>query len=65
MEDNRNVPERSLRRRFEAHRLEDQLWALAYEHVWPVIRRSLSPAHLAQRLQGSQVETIHTIARRA
>ena len=65
MEDNRNVAERTLRRRFEAHRLEDQLWALAYEYVWPEIRRSLPPAHLAQRPQGPQVETIHTIARRA
>jgi len=65
MEDNRTAPERALQRRFEANRLEDQLWALAYEHVWPQIRRSLQPTGIAQQLQSHEDETIHPIAGRA
>jgi hypothetical protein len=65
MEDNHHVPERSVQRRFEAHRLEDQLWALAYKQVWPLLRRSLSCARHAPQPQGQEVETIHPIARRA
>jgi hypothetical protein len=65
MEDNHLVAERSVQRRFEAHRLEDQLWALAYEQVWPLLRRSLSSARRAPQPQGQEIETIYPIARRA
>ena len=34
-------PERNLQRHFECSRLEDQLWAMAYEQIWPVVRKSL------------------------
>ena len=44
MEDNRTAAERTLQRRFERNRLEEQLWSMAYEHVWPVIRRSMKQA---------------------
>ena len=32
----------------ETNRLEDQVWALAYEQIWPVIRQALEGkrAHL-------------------
>jgi hypothetical protein len=29
-------------RRHETNRLEDQVWALAYEQIWPVIRQALN-----------------------
>jgi hypothetical protein len=29
---------RGIGRRFEGSRVEDQVWALAYEQVWPVLR---------------------------
>jgi hypothetical protein len=29
---------RRIGRRFEGSRVEDQVWALAYEQVWPVLR---------------------------
>jgi hypothetical protein len=63
MEDKRKAPERTLQRHFECSRLEDQLWAMAYEQIWPVVRKSLkrsagpgrqarepsSEAHIARR----------------
>ena len=41
MEDRRESQERTLCRCYQCHRLEEQLWALAYEQVWPVIRKAL------------------------
>ena len=32
----------------ETNRLEDQVWALAYEQIWPVIRQALN----SQRTRG-------------
>lgn len=32
---------RRIVRRFEATRLEDSVWALAYEQVWPLLRKVL------------------------
>lgn len=32
---------RKVLRDFEANRLEEEIWALAYEVIWPVARRSL------------------------
>jgi hypothetical protein len=32
--------ERRLERCFEGSRLEEELWELAYEQIWPQIRRS-------------------------
>jgi hypothetical protein len=64
MEDNRTAAERTLQRRFERNRLEEQLWSMAYEHVWPVIRRSLKQAvEDGLRCQGS--DTRENVARRA
>ncbi len=42
MEDAPKRGDRRLRRVYECHRLEDQLWDLAYEELWPQIRRALT-----------------------
>jgi hypothetical protein len=64
MEDKGNAPERTLQRGFECSRLEEQLWAMAYEEIWPVIRRSLKrSAGSDQETQEPRSETY--IARRA
>ena len=64
MEDNRKAAERALRCSFEGHRLEEQLWAMAYECLWPVVRGSLKKrAELSQRREGTSSKT--QIARRA
>jgi hypothetical protein len=41
MEDDRKSGERRLRRCYQCNRLEDELWAMAYGEVWPLIRRAL------------------------
>lgn len=33
-------PRRAVRRCHEACRLEEQLWSLVFEELWPVVRRS-------------------------
>lgn len=63
MEDNRKA-RRSLRRQFECNRLEEELWAAAFEHVWPLVRRSLKqPVGLPPRRQ--RAGTANYVARRA
>jgi hypothetical protein len=64
MEDNRKASERTLRRRFEGNRLEEQLWSMAYEQIWPVIRRSLK-RRVEQRLRCQGASTRENVARRA
>jgi hypothetical protein len=64
MEDNRRTPERTVQRRFEGDRLEEQLWSTAYEQIWPVIRRSLKQL-IAQRRNGRESATRVNVARRA
>lgn len=39
MEGNRKKRDLPVRRRFEGNRLEEEIWAVAYEEVWPVVRR--------------------------
>ena len=38
MERKRIVKVRSLGRRHEVNRLEEQIWTLVYEQIWPVVR---------------------------
>ena len=64
MEDNRKASERILLRRFECHRLEEQLWTTAYEQLWPVIRRSLKQS-LARRPRCQSADGSEHLARRA
>jgi hypothetical protein len=64
MEDKGKAPERMLQRGFECSRLEEQLWAMAYEQIWPMIRRSLKrSAGPGQQAQEPSNEAY--IARRA
>jgi hypothetical protein len=62
MEDTRQVPGRKLQRAFECNRLEERLWAAAYEQIWPLIRRSLKGPIQRQRNEST---TTNNIARRA
>jgi hypothetical protein len=41
MEGNRNGKQRRLSRACEPNRLQDQLLALAYEQIWPLVRRAV------------------------
>lgn len=64
MEDNRKAPERGLRRSFEGNRLEEELWAMAYEHIWPAVQRSPKRrSEVVRRQERSTDKTL--IARRA
>jgi hypothetical protein len=64
MEERGKAPERSLQRQFECSRLEEQLWATAYEQVWPVIRKSIKRSAGPGR-QAEQPSSEAYIARRA
>ncbi len=64
MEDNHRARERTVVHGFETNRLEDQLWTIAYEQVWPVIRRRCQrPTEPGQQCR--ETRTTHAIARRA
>jgi hypothetical protein len=50
MADDRKTQDRPVQRSYERHRLEEQLWSLAYQYVWPVIRKaSKTNGHNAKR----------------
>ena len=63
MEDIPKCRKRGLCRTFERHRCEDQLWDLAYEVLWPQIRKALT-RHVPERSSdrpsktASQFETV-------
>jgi hypothetical protein len=57
---------RKLRRASEPNRLEDQVWTLAYEQIWPLVRkvlRSHEPAVLDE--PGQRLAETAGLARRA
>lgn len=54
MEGRRNSGLRTVTRRYEPHRLEEQVWAMAYEHIWPVFRRVLKSPQPASRIESVQ-----------
>jgi hypothetical protein len=39
MDGKKRLLKRRIERRFSGCRLEDQVWALAYEQIWPLLRR--------------------------
>lgn len=41
MEDDLRSRECQVKRCYECNRLEEQLWNMAYEHIWPLVRRQL------------------------
>jgi hypothetical protein len=58
------TPERAVQHCFEPNRLQEQLWALAYEHIWPVLRKPLKRSQTPQRGKGRARRSSH-FARRA
>lgn len=42
MEDERKARECKLKRCYECNRLEDQLWNMAYQQIWPLVRRRVA-----------------------
>ena len=50
MEGKRRAPQRVLSRACEANRLEEQVWILAYEQIWPLVRQAVKrkPAELEE-----------------
>lgn len=54
----RNLREMSVRRGFEGNRLEELVWAMAYEEVWPIVRRVL--LHQATRSALEEERTVQT-----
>ena len=51
MEGDRKNQVRSMRRCFESSRVEEEVWSLAYERLWPMIRARLGDRgnHVARR----------------
>jgi hypothetical protein len=44
MADDRKSQDRPVQRSFERHRLEEQLWSLAYQYLWSVMRMKSKPS---------------------
>jgi hypothetical protein len=64
MEGKRKAGHRSLRRCYQGSRLEDQLWAMAYEHVWPLVCRAAMEGRPGKKPLGRD-DTAEPLARRA
>ena len=45
MDGDQRTKDRSLQRSYEGSRVEDELWVLAYERLWPLMRRPLTRRH--------------------
>jgi hypothetical protein len=66
MGDERKAQDRALQRSYEGHRLEEQLWSLAYQEVWRTIRkRAKANDAKTKRRPGERSRLIPEIARRA
>ena len=66
MADIRKTPQRPVRRSSECHRLEDQLWSLAYQVLWPVIRKKTKATHATKKQPSHErIRTTLPHARRA
>jgi hypothetical protein len=66
MGDERKAQDRALQRSYEGHRLEEQLWSLAYQEVWRTIRKQpkANGAH-SERRRCERSRLIPELARRA
>lgn len=53
MEDEGTVNQRRVMRCYECNRLEEEVWRLAYEQVWPVVRKTLKDQ--SQSVGGGEV----------
>lgn len=66
MEGRAKCRQRPVRRCFEPHRLGEELLALAYEQIWPQLRRVVSGHHRsAERAVSAPSETVASVAKRA
>jgi hypothetical protein len=65
MADRQDGPDRQVVRSFERHRLEEQLVAMAYEQIRPVIRRRLGKAAARSQKPGAAIRTRTSHARSA
>ena len=66
MADNPNSPARLVKRCSEGHRLEEQVWTMAYEQLWPAIRRRHNrPTADADTARRQHAGTTTPTARRA
>jgi hypothetical protein len=62
----RKALDRALQRSYELHRLEEELWSLAYQHVWPAIRKKPKAKDAqTKRRHGERSRMIPEISRRA
>ena len=66
MADERKAKDRPVHRCCECHRLEEQIWSLAYEQVWAVIRKKTkasgagnSTAEIIAHLDGQALLQVH------
>ncbi len=66
MEGRRRSRDRRLKRCHQCNRLEDQLWATAYEQIWPMVRRIVRRRPAEERQLVGGVATVGgRITRRA
>ena len=66
MEGKGECQHRRVRRCFEMHRLEEELWALAYEHLWPQLRRAVPKDRgVTEGSSRTPIQKTTNIARRA
>jgi hypothetical protein len=52
-------------RRVEANRLEDEIWAIVYEQVWPIVRKRLDRVVCVERTATLAKRTDRSLARSA
>ena len=48
MEDEQKARECKLKRCYECNRLQDELWNMAYQELWPLVRRRLAKQQTEQ-----------------
>ena len=65
MDGKRNSKDRSVRRTCEMNRLEDELWALAYEQVWPLFRKVLNQNRSSARNESQAAPSAATTVARS
>jgi len=65
MEGKRRVRVLAVGRRYEPNRLEEEIWALAYEQVWPIHRKRLDGCVRRAEEEGQAGDRAVALARSA
>ncbi len=65
MEGKRGTEDLRLMQCYQCSRLEDELWAMAYEQVWPLARRRLASGDRAKSDRLAELDYANRLARRA